>query len=661
MTVILRVRRLLIAAICLVAAMSGGRTAPAPRGDGVVHVLDDFNDANMSFNDFCGNWGALNSDPKGECVSLSFDPRVRRGQQGYALEVSFTLPLQGFCGFWESLAGHIEDRRRDLDLTHYREIRFWVRSSGATSEPYSLKVELKQNVATGDSFDYTAYCRVRIDASNKEWTLVSLDADLTNGSVWHYNRFKPDPRHVKQMVFVLEGTRNPPEGHFWIDDVEFASKGESPFMLSGHSDDEFLNLVEEKTFRYFVDFADPDTGLVQDRATFHDLASTAATGFGLAALCVGADRGWVTRAEAASRVQHTLRSLLSGKQGPEPSGCMGYRGFFYHFLDAKTGLRKDKGSELSPVDTALLMMGVLTCKEYFADTPTITTLADQLYRRVEWDWMLDPAVNQFNLAWSPEQVEKDEVAGSPRPGFTSGHWDYYTDEAMLICLLAIGSPSHRVEPGVFYSWRRERGSYGPYHFIRSWNGSLFIHFFAHVWLDLRELGPDHHPTTPVDWWRNSLQAVQANRRFCIDHAASVGGDSAQGYLTYDETSWGLTACEGPDRSYRAYGAPQAEGMNFASDGTVAPYGAGSSILFTPTESIAALRHYFRDTALWSYRFGFGDAYNLGRRGDQREPWYHHNYFGIDQGPMLLAIENYRSGLIWKTVARSEPLSRAIVA
>jgi hypothetical protein len=229
---------------------------------------------------------------------------------------------------------------------------------------------------------------------------------------------------------------------------------------------------------------------------------------------------------------------------------------------------------------------------------------------------------------------------------------------MLICLLAIGSPSHRLEPGVFYSWRRERGRYGPYDFIRSWNGSLFIHFFAHVWLDLRELGPDHHPTTPVDWWRNSLQAVRANRQFCIDHAASAGGGNAQGYLTYGKTSWGLTACEGPDRAYRAYGAPQAKGMEFVSDGTVAPYGAGCSLLFTPSESITALKHYFQDPNLWSYRFGFADAFNLDP-GKGRQPWYHHDYFGIDQGPMLLAIENYRSGLIWKTLAQNESIRRAI--
>lgn len=647
--------KIAIVLVCFTCVPSNcAREIVPPTDTRVIYVLDDFDDAETRANDFGGNWGALNSDSKNEYASLSFDPQVRRGQYGYALEVSFSLP-QGFCGFWESLACHSDDRRRELDLTNYSQIRFWVRGSG--NESYSIKVELKQNVAPNDLYDHTAYCRVPVQPGNKGWTLVTLDADLTNGSFWHYNRFKPDPRHMKQMVFVIERASNPAKGHFWIDDIEFVSK-DVPFVLSSHSDDEFLNLVEEKTFRYFLDFADPDTGLVQDRATFNDLASVSATGFGLAALCVGAERGWITRAEAARRAELTLNTLLSGKQGPEPDGCMGYRGFFYHFLDPKTGLRKGAGSELSPVDTALLMMGVLTCREYFSDIPAITTLADQLYSRIEWDWMLDPKVNQFNLAWSPEQVDKDKNKGKSRQGFTPGHWDYYTDEVMLISLLAIGSPSHKVAPDVFYSWKRERGHCGSYDFIRSWNGSLFINFFAHVWLDLRKLGPDHHPNTPVDWWYNSLQAVRANRQFCMDNAATTGGN-ASGYRTYGDTSWGLTACEGPDRVYRAYGAPQAREMDYTSDGTIAPYGAGASILFTPAESIAALKHYFSDADLWSYRFGFSDAYNLDYKGGQNEPWYHHNYFGIDQGPMLLAIENYRSGLIWKLLEHNDSINYAI--
>lgn len=313
-------------------------------------------------------------------------------------------------------------------------------------------------------------------------------------------------------------------------------------------------------------------------------------------------------------------------------------------------------SELSTIDTALLVLGALTAGEYFGGE--VKNKADNLYRSVQWDKFLytkeradnkgwpwyGSSSTQFFSAWKPGNEYATSLYGDEEGRFSNRSfdrpdepfmWDYSTDEIMLICLLAIASPTHPVGTNTFYAWNREWGTYSTYSLIQSHPGSLFTYFFAHCWIKFNGLGSDNHPITPINWWENSVNASKANWQYCKDKS-------------YE--GWGLTACEGPDGIYYGYGAsPCGEAEGPKDDGTLAPYGAGSSIAFIPDKSIQALKHYFKNTDLWRYLFGFGDAYNPHNAtvtGYYNGPWYNHAYFGIDQGPMLIGIENYRSGLVW---------------
>jgi len=378
------------------------------------------------------------------------------------------------------------------------------------------------------------------------------------------------------------------------------------------------------------------------------VSSIASTGFGLAALGIGAERGWIPRTEAALRTGRILKTLSRSPQGPDATGTAGYRGFYYHMLNMATGLR-DWNSELSSIDSAILLAGVLFSAAYFdgADSAEseVRSFAEAITGRVDWKWMLDAARNQFWMEWRPERG-------------TAGHWDYYTDETVLICLLAVASG--KVPADVFYAWKREPGTYGGQALVESWWGSLFTYFFAQCWFPFESFGPDSLGT---DWFENSRRAALANRRFCIDQSAA--------YRTYGSDSWGLTSCFGPGGynggKSASYGAkplsdPSAGLPNH--DGTVAPYGAGSSIVFFPGKpsenfSVQALKHYYTGfPRLWGL-YGLKDSYNLGTSADSLDDWYADDYVGIDSGPMLLMIENFRSGLVWRTMMKNASVRDAV--
>ncbi|MEK7813289.1 MAG: glucoamylase family protein, partial [Candidatus Desantisbacteria bacterium] len=424
------------------------------------------------------------------------------------------------------------------------------------------------------------------------------------------------------------------------------------------------------------DWAEPESGLILDRSAFPDLISISATGFGLTALCIGAESGWISKTDAYDKTLKIIQTCnnIIEKQSQDPANY-GKWGFFYHFLDPGTGGAKfippkRKGdTELSTIDTALLVCGVLTAGEYFGGEVKIG--ADKLYKSIQWDKFLytegkandknwpryGTYSNQFFSAWKPgneyttspyvdeEGRFSNRFFDRPDEPFT---WDYYTDEEILLCIMGIASPTHPVGTNTFYAWKREQGTYGNYSLIQSHPGSLFTYFFTHCWLKLKNLGSDNHPVTPINWWENSVNAAGANWKYCQDK-------------NYE--GWGLTACEGPDGGYHAYGAlPCGDTSGPKDDATIAPYGAGSSIAFLPVESISTLKHYFQNTDLWRYLFGFGDAYNPSNAtvtAYYNGSWYNHSYFGIDQGPMLIMIENYRSELVWKYFMQNGDVQRAL--
>ncbi|MBI2386091.1 MAG: DUF1861 family protein [Elusimicrobia bacterium] len=382
------------------------------------------------------------------------------------------------------------------------------------------------------------------------------------------------------------------------------------------SDERFLDEVQRKAFLYFWEQTDPVTGLTKDRAgnfggSDRGIASMAATGFGLTALTIGEARGWITREQAYARALTALRHLKD-RQAHE-------HGWFHHFVEAVDG-RPLRSSEISSIDTALLLAGALTAGRRFAGTE-VDRLAREIYERVDFPWMMTdggakPESRTLSMGWSE------------RGGFIESRWDAYSEHQILY-ILGLGSPTHPLPAESWRSWKRPEK--GP---LTQASGSLFTHQFSQLWLDLRGWKDDGH-----DYFEKSVEAALAHR------AAAIA--ARKEYRTYGPNCWGLTACDGPD-GYRPYGAyPDA----IIHDGTVAPAAAGGSAAHTPALSVAALRHMkakYGDR-IWG-RYGFSDAFNTDPRWRERFNadglWRSPDAVGIDQGAILLAVENARSGAVW---------------
>ena len=612
-------------------------------------------------------------------VSRSYDTNVIHGASGASLRIDYALP-SGFCGLWNSLIGKdafstyywnfnnlfspLKNSRGNpipVENVHVTHFSFWAKGNGEGNFDHQVKLELK------DIRGIVADALFTIPNTN-DWTRYEFPfTGITN-----------DLSQMKEINFVIEDWRNDHRtNHLYIDDLNFGTDQPS-LPTANWSDDALLDLISHRCFFYFLKFTD-ELGFALDRSTFSDAVSVGAIGFQLTAYCIGHRRGWADPKDLENRVVTILRNLNNISMGPEAGTLKGgFRGFYYHFLGAGNGKRKDANVEVSPYDTVLLMNGVLTCKEYFPNNPEIQTLSQQLFDRVEWDWLLDhspgPNQNRFYLSWAP---------GPSPEGTFYGHVDGQTDEALMLDIQALGSRTHPVSLDTYLARNRPQGAYPATNlddFLPSWSGSLFNYFFASCWLNFQTRGRDLHPTNPRDLWECNRRAIVANRQFCIDHASE--------YSTYGPDSWGLTACDnlttptpGVSGEYFAFGAlPTEENVRFGSRalqvGTIAVYGAAGSINYTPRESMAALRHFFTVPGLWHPLMGFGDAFSMAphfldpecdTNGNRyirpadflRGPWVNNMTMGVDAGPMLLAIENYRTGQIWDLTARNPILSRGL--
>jgi hypothetical protein len=414
--------------------------------------------------------------------------------------------------------------------------------------------------------------------------------------------------------------------------------------------------LQERTFHYFWDNADPVTGLVPDRYPTPSSASIAAVGFALTAYAIGVDRGYVTRAAARDRVATTLRFLWNAPQGETVSNTAGYKGFFYRYLDMKTGLRSGD-IELSTVDSALLLGGVLFCQSYFdadnAEEAEIRHLAEDIYERVDWRWaqVRGPAISH---GWTPESR------------FLAYDWRGY-NEGMLVYILALGSPTHAVAPNAWQEWGRDYGSvlgtaYGQTFLTFM---PLFGHQYSHVWIDFRGILDAPMRKEGFDYFENSRRATYAQRAYAIANPMRWAG--------YGKNIWGLTACDGSadleltfageKRRFRTYYARGVGVDSAIDDGTIAPTAAAASIAFAPEIAIPAVEEMYRRYGQHIFgKYGFYDAFNPSFDYDvplthgRRIPgfgWVDSDYLGIDQGPILAMIENYRTGLVWR-VTRNNP-------
>ena len=422
-----------------------------------------------------------------------------------------------------------------------------------------------------------------------------------------------------------------------------------------------LDDVERRTFQWFWDTADPTTRLVPDRWPAVTFSSIAAVGFGLTAYGIGAERGYVTRDAAADRVLKTLQFFLNAPMGPEATGRTGYKGFYYHFLYMNSGARY-KDVELSTIDTTLLFGGVLFCQSYFdRDNETeraIRDAAEQLYERADWSFFLErPPL--ITMGWTPEH------------GQHTYDWHGY-NEAMLLVILALGSPTHPVDPSAWTAYQstfRWDTFYGQPHVVFA---PLFGHQFSHVWIDFRGIQDEYMRGKGIDYAENTRRATIAQRAYAT---ANPGG-----FRDYGPTIWGLSACDGPvdatltidgrQHKFMTYAARGADSGDVRDDGTITPMAAISSMPFTSdisNEAMTAMRDRYGDK-LYS-KYGFLDAFNPTLRDpsikvqagviDPQLGWFDTDYLGIDQGPIVAMIENYRSGLVWNTMKKNPHVVRGL--
>jgi hypothetical protein len=375
-------------------------------------------------------------------------------------------------------------------------------------------------------------------------------------------------------------------------------------------DDVFLDDLQRQACLFFWEQGSPDTGQILDRARNNltgardprRMASIASTGFGLTALCIADHHGYLPHAHILERVRTTLKWHLNTM--PE------VHGFFYHFTDIETGERF-RGSELSSIDTSILLCGMLTARAYFED-PQIQSLAQQIYERVDWPWMLNGG-NAFSMGWQPET------------GFLANRWDHYC-ELMMIDLLAIGSPTHPVAPAYWNNFTRSMLHYDGYDYI-SGDDPLFTHQYSQAWFDFRDKRDAY-----ADYYTNSVIATRAHKAFCLAHPQ-----------WYNEDYWGVTSSDYIG-GYTAWGGPPAIGPL---DGTVVPSAAAGSLAFLPADCISVLKAMRSKWGKHAWgRYGFVDAFH------PTANWYDPDVLGIDQGISVLMAENLRSGLIWNTFMRN---------
>ncbi len=394
-----------------------------------------------------------------------------------------------------------------------------------------------------------------------------------------------------------------------------------------------LDTVQASSFRFFWYEATPN-GLIRDRSQPGSPCSIASLGFGLSAICVGIDHGWVTRGQGAARVLAALQTLWNAPQDSLNPASAGYRGLYYHFLNMNTAAR-EWGSELSTIDTALLFAGILDCRQYFtANEPgelSIRSLADSITRRADWRFMQPnyPADAGIAMGWKPES------------GFSGfGTWVGY-NEAMILYLIALGSPTHPVVGNAWARWTSGYNWQTKFGYTYVIFPPLFGHQYSHCWVDFRLVRDTYMTGKGITYFENSRRATLAQRAYCIANALHFTG--------YGDSLWGITAGDGPS-GYTARGAPPFQN----DDGTISPTAPVSSIPFAPDECIAATRNIYNlfHDSLWG-PYGFRDAFNLTRG------WWDADYLGIDQGPMVLMIENYRTGKVWNRMMENPDIQRGL--
>jgi hypothetical protein len=398
-----------------------------------------------------------------------------------------------------------------------------------------------------------------------------------------------------------------------------------PFTLSV-ADETLLEDLSRRSFRFFWDEADPTTGIVRDRArvdgsemaaSHKEIGSIASTGFGLTALCIAAERGWAPAQEIGARARATLHYFAERATHD--------RGWFYHWMNIRTGAREWK-SELSSIDTALLVAGVVTARQCFAEDADIVRHATTIVDRIDYVWMLNGHPTLLSHGWRPES------------GWIRHRWEEYS-EHMILYVLGLGSPTRPLPPESWAAWKRPLFTYGDYTYVHT-VPPLFIHQYSQAWIDFRQFTDPVPPQ--ADWHGNAIVATYAQRQALLDLAGEFPG--------YTKDLWGVTASDSR-RGYKAWGAPPRDPDL---DGSVVPAAAGGSLMLAPAITMPvmhALRARFGDRIYGKY--GFTDAFH------PANGWVNPDVIGIDVGITLLSAENLRSGAVWRWFMRDAVTRRGL--
>jgi hypothetical protein len=415
-------------------------------------------------------------------------------------------------------------------------------------------------------------------------------------------------------------------------------------MHTKQTTEAMLHKLQQGTFDYFLREVDEHTGLVADKTQPGAVASIAAVGMGLSCYVTGVERGYMSRTDAVKRTRKVLKFLLNSPQGTQPDAT-GYKGFYYHFLDMQTGQRAWE-SELSTMDTAIFMAGVLTAQFYYTGNnrseQEIRKIAAALYERVDWQWALN-GKKTISHGWKP---------GS---GFIRHHWNKGYSEAILLYILALGSPTFSIAASGYKKWTATFEWIKAYDLEYLYAGPLFIHQMSHVWIDFKGIRDDANRKAGIDYFENSRRATIIHQRYAIDNPKKYAG--------YCRHCWGLTASDGPGPrrqvsgdikryfySYKARGAPFGP-----DDGTVAPWSVVASLPFAPQLVLSTTRHEMKkgDTSKLHHH-GVYASYNptyRGKNNDLPDGWISEWQYGINQGPIVLMIENYHTGLTWNIMKK----------
>ena len=429
--------------------------------------------------------------------------------------------------------------------------------------------------------------------------------------------------------------------------LAFKSQGKVNYPLSPDQET-MLDSIQQKTFLFFLNEHHPDWGIVKDRAAAWAPASIASTGFGIPCFAIGAERNWITREHAAEITLKMLNFFNNSVQSAD-TAVTGYKGFYYHFLDMKTGTR-EWNCELSSIDTGLLMMGILFARNYYnLDNDVenkIRTLATHLLGRMEWNFLELPETakhpHAISMAWSPEK------------GLLDFGWSGY-NEGLFLYVLAAGTGMENVERS-YQSWLSTYEWQTPYEGLSHVAfPPLFGHQFSQAFIDYRGLVDLYMKDKGIDYYENSRRATYVQRQYAIDNP--------KGWVGYDSLCWGITASDGPtekydfdDKKFLGYAGRGTSGPdhNYFDDGTIAPYGPLSSLPFAPEIVLPTAEWMLSayDGRLWG-RYGFYDSFNMTAN------WIDDDFIGIDQGPMLMMIENFRTGLVWNYVMQDPVIQKGL--